>query len=158
MKTIYLYQANHFSLPEKTLLRGVLWNITKFKMETFATENLTGVSKAGLRENRPLKYLAVKSVIGHKIHNDKDEPLGEVEDVIVDVLTGKIYFIIQPDWFPGISKKYFAVPFNLFDVDPEKKQFILYQPREILENAPAFDMNYWPETNFHEEGTYWTFV
>ncbi|MDQ6814349.1 MAG: PRC-barrel domain-containing protein, partial [Bacteroidota bacterium] len=112
-------------------------------METFTAENFTGVRKEDLRTNRPLKYLVAKSVIGNKVHNDKEEHLGEIEDIIIDSITGKIYFIIQLQGFAITNEKYFAIPFSFLDVDADKKQFILYQSKEILEKAPGFDMNHW---------------
>ncbi|MDQ6813284.1 MAG: PRC-barrel domain-containing protein [Bacteroidota bacterium] len=127
-------------------------------METFTAENFTGVLKEDLRINRPIKFLAAKSVIGNKVHDNKGEDLGKIEDVIIDVETDKIYFIIQFAELLILNKKYFAIPFRLFDIDHDKKQFILYQSKEILEKAPGFDMNHWPETNFHEEEIYWSFL
>ncbi len=128
-------------------------------MDTISNENATGVNNEGAHPNRPLKYLTASSVIGDKVHNDTGEHLGEIEDIMIDMLTGKIeYFIIKFGGFLTINEKLFAIPFNLLKVDPGKKQFILNQSREMLEKAPGFDMNHWPETNFHAEETYWSFM
>ncbi len=128
-------------------------------MDTLSNENATGVNNEGAHPNRPLKYLTASSIIGNKVHNDKGEHLGEIEDVMIDILTGKIeYFIIKFGGFLTINEKLFAIPFSLLKVDPDKKQFILNQSREMLEKAPGFDMNHWPETNFHSEETYWSFM
>ena len=78
---------------------------------------------------------------------------------MVDLTSGKIeYVVIEFGGFLTIGTKLFAIPFALLKVDTEKKMFILNQPREKLEKAPGFDMNHWPETNFHAEETYWDFV
>ncbi len=85
--------------------------------------------------------------------------MGEIEDVMIDILTGKIeYYVIKFGGFLTVNEKYFAIPFTLLKVDPGKKQFILNQSRKVLENAPGFDMGHWPETNFHAEETYWSFM
>jgi hypothetical protein len=78
---------------------------------------------------------------------------------MLDIAAGKIeYVVIKSGGFLTIGEKYFAVPFNLLKVDPVKKQFILNQSQEMIEKAPGFDLNHWPETNFHAEETYWSFV
>ena len=128
-------------------------------MDTFTNENITGVNNEGKHPNSPLKFLAASSIIGDHVHNDEDEHLGKIEDIMVDITTGKIeYVVIKSGGFLTIGEKYFAVPFTLLKVDPAKKQFIFNQSKEMIEKAPGFDLNHWPETNFHAEETYWSFV
>ena len=128
-------------------------------MDTLANENLTGVNPEGAHPNRPLKFLTATSVIGDKVHNDKDEHMGTIEDVMLDINSGKVeYVVIKFGGFLTINEKYFAIPWKLLKIDPAKKAFILNQSKEMLEKAPGFDMSHWPETNFHAEETYWTFV
>ena len=128
-------------------------------MDTIEKENLTGVNREGRHANRPLKYLTATSFIGDKVHNDNNEHMGTIEDIMIDITTGKIeYVVIKFGGFLTINEKYFAIPFNLLSADPAKKAFILNQSKEKLEKAPGFDMGHWPETNFHAEETYWSFV
>lgn len=127
-------------------------------MKTITEENLTGVNREGKHPNRPLKFLAATSVIGDKVHNDKGEHLGSIIDIMLDIRTGSIeYYVIKFGGFLTIGEKYFAIPFNLLKVDAENRMFIFDQSREMLEKAPGFDMNHWPETNFHAEEKYWNF-
>ena len=122
-------------------------------------ENLTGVNREGTHPNVPLKYLTATSIIGDKVHNEKDEHIGKIADIMIDITTGKIeYVVIGFGGFLTIGEKYFAIPFGLLRVDSGNKAFIFNQSREMLEKAPGFDMNHWPETNFHAEETYWSFV
>lgn len=128
-------------------------------MEKLSTENLTGVNNESAHANTPLKYLTASSIIGDKVYNEKEEHLGKIVDIMVELSTGKIeYVVIGFGGFLTIGEKYFAIPFGLLKVDPAKKIFIFNQPREMLEKAPGFDMNHWPETNFHAEETYWSFI
>ena len=128
-------------------------------MNTLQNENLTGVNREGAHPNLPLKYLTASSIIGDKVHNEKDEHMGKIADIMIDITTGKIeYIVIEFGGFLTIGEKYFAIPFGLLQVDPVKKVFIFNQPKEMLEKAPGFDMNHWPETNLHPEETYWSFV
>ncbi len=128
-------------------------------MDTLQNENLTGVNREGVHPNVPLKFLTATSVIGDKVHNAAGEHIGKIEDIMIDITNGKIeYVVIAFGGFLTIGEKYFAIPFRLLQVDTENKAFIFNQPKEILEKAPGFDMNHWPETNLHGEATYWDFV
>jgi sporulation protein YlmC with PRC-barrel domain len=130
-------------------------------MTTLENDNLTGINHGELYSNLPLKYLTASSMIGEKVHNEKDERLGEIRDIMIDISTGKIeYFVIEFGGFLGIGIKYFAIPFALLRVDPEKKVFVFNQSREMLEKAPGFDMDHWPNTNIHLEMVhgYWSFM
>lgn len=128
-------------------------------MKTITEENLTGVNTKGNHPNVPLRYLTATSVIGDKVHNDKDEHLGAIEDIMLDIKTGKIeYYVIKFGGFLTIGEKYFAIPFDKLKVDFKRKMFIFSESREVLEKAPGFDMSHWPETNFHAEENYWHFL
>jgi hypothetical protein len=79
---------------------------------------------------------------------------------MLDINTGKIdYFVIEFGGFLGIGIKYFAIPFRLLQVDPEKKAFIFDQSKDTLEKAPGFDIDHWPDTNLHLDQvySYWSF-
>ncbi len=128
-------------------------------MDTLIKDNFTGVNEDETNPNMPLKYLTASSIIGDKVHDDKDEPMGEIKDIMIDITTGKIdYIVIEFGGFLGIGIKYFAIPFVMLTVDPAKKIFIFNQNKEKLENAPGFNLGHWPDTNFHREETYWHFV
>ena len=128
-------------------------------METLKEDNFTGVNQDELYPNMPLKYLTASSIIGDKVHSEEDEAMGEIKDIMIDLASGKIdYMIIEFGGFLGIGIKYFAIPFSLLTVNPDKKIFVFNQKKELLENAPGFDLDHWPNTNFHKEESYWHFV
>jgi Uncharacterized conserved protein len=127
-------------------------------MDDLMNENLTGVNREGAHPNIPLRYLTASSIIGDKVYNDKNENMGKIEDIMLDITKGTIeYVVIEFGGFLTIGEKYFAIPFSLLKVDPERKAFVFNQSREMLEKAPGFDLNHWPETNFHAEEKYWNF-
>ena len=128
-------------------------------METLKEDNFTGVNQDELYPNMPLKYLTASSIIGDKVHSEEDEAMGEIKDIMIDLASGKIdYMIFEFGGFLGIGIKYFAIPFSLLTVNPDKKIFVFNQKKELLENAPGFDLDHWPDTNFHKEESYWHFV
>ncbi len=126
-------------------------------METLENDNVTGVNDSGRKANTPVNYLTATSLIGNKVYNKEDEKLGDIKDIMIDVLSGKIdYMIIEFGGFLGIGEKLFAVPFRALVLDTERHAFILNQKREVLENAPGFDKEHWPNTNVVEKTyAYW---
>ena len=130
-------------------------------MEDITKDNLTGVNNEGLYSNTPLKYLTASSIIGDKVHNNNNEKLGEIKDIMLNIVTGNIeYYVIEFGGFLGIGIKYFAIPFRLLKVDPSNKSFVFNQTKQDLEKAPGFDIDHWPETNIHLEEVYgyWSFM
>lgn len=119
-------------------------------MDTTFKDNLTGSNEAAPNINRPLKFLTASSVIGDRVLNNEDENMGSIKDVMLDIRNGKIeYYIIEFGGFLGIGEKYFAIPFNLLTVDPDHKVFRFNEKQETLKQAPGFDKEHWPETNYH---------
>jgi len=130
-------------------------------MDNITNDNLTGTNHGELYSNTPLKYLTALSIIGDKVHNNQGERLGEIKDIMIDIISGKIdYYVIEFGGFLGIGTKYFAIPFSLLQVDPAKKIFLFNQRKETVEKVPGFDMDHWPDTNIHLEQvySYWSFM
>jgi sporulation protein YlmC with PRC-barrel domain len=135
--------------------------MTISKEQSLTEDNLTGINHGDLYPNQPLKYLTASSIIGDKVHNEIDEHMGEIKDIMIDITTGKIdYLVIEFGGFLGIGIKYFAIPFGLLKIDAAKKVFIFSEKKEMLEKAPGFDMEHWPDTNIHFENvhSYWSFM
>jgi sporulation protein YlmC with PRC-barrel domain len=127
----------------------------------FQEDNLSGENKGPLLPNQTGRYLTASSLTGDKVVNSAEEHLGEIKDVMLDLATGTIdYFIIEFGGFLGLGVKYFAIPLRLLKLDAPNKRFIFNQSREVLEKAPGFDMDHWPDTNLHfdEVYSYWRFI
>jgi sporulation protein YlmC with PRC-barrel domain len=126
----------------------------------YSEDNKTGVNHGDFYPNLPLKYLTATSILNDKVHNDADEHLGHILDIMLDITTGKIqYYVIEFGGFLGIGIKYFAIPFEMLKVDADKKVFRFNRTKEELEKAPGFDIDHWPDTNIHleEVNSYWSF-
>ena len=131
------------------------------KEKLFETDNLTGENKGPLLPNQKGRYLTASSISGDKVVNLKEEHMGELKEVMLDLQSGRIdYFVIEFGGFLGMGVKYFAIPFRLLTLDPVNKRFVFNQSRESLEKAPGFDMDHWPDTNLHfdEVYSYWRFI
>ncbi|HEV3224889.1 MAG TPA: PRC-barrel domain-containing protein [Puia sp.] len=131
------------------------------KEQLFEKDNLSGENKGPLLPNLKGRYLTASSLEGDKIVNTGGEHLGEIKEIMLDMESGKIdYFVIEFGGFLGMGVKYFAIPFRLLKLDAANKRLIFEQAREILEKAPGFDMDHWPDTNLHfeEVHSYWRFI
>ena len=128
-------------------------------MTTLAEENTTGVNHDGAHPNLPLRYLTATSLMSNKVYNTKDEKLGDIHDIMIDITTGKIeYVVIEFGGFLGMGEKFFAVPFRLLSIDTVKEACIFNQSRVAMEKAPGFNKEHWPKTNTHEfssSANYW---
>lgn len=128
-------------------------------MKNFENDNLTGHNDDGLHPNMPLRLLTATSIIGDKVYGQDDEHLGKIKDIMIDVKQGVIeYVIIEFGGFLGLGDKYFAIPYDALHVDSKRRAYVLNQKKEVLEKAPGFDKNHWPETNDHNfelSSSYW---
>jgi len=128
-------------------------------MKTFKEDNLTGRNHEGPHPNSPLRFLTASSIIGDKVTTTKGEHMGKIYDIMIDLISGKIeYIVIELGGFLGIGEKFFAIPYPFLKVDAKNEVFVLDQSIDNLKNAPGFDKHHWPETNTHEfdnAGTYW---
>jgi sporulation protein YlmC with PRC-barrel domain len=131
------------------------------KEQLFEKDNLSGENTGALLPNQKGRYLTASSLSGDKVVNGQEEHMGEIKDIMLDLETGKIdYFVIEFGGFLGMGVKYFAIPLRLLKLDAPNKRFIFEQSRALLEKAPGFDMEHWPDTNLHfdEVYSYWRFI
>jgi sporulation protein YlmC with PRC-barrel domain len=131
------------------------------KDQQFEKDNLSGENKGALLPNQKGRYLTASTLIGDKVVNPRQEHLGEIKDIMLDLESGKIdYIVIEFGGFLGLGVKYFAIPFRLLSLDTANKRFIFDQSRDVLVNAPGFDMDHWPDTNLHFDDvySYWRFI
>ncbi|MDP9053987.1 MAG: PRC-barrel domain-containing protein [Acidobacteriota bacterium] len=116
------------------------------------------------KNNRPV--LASSTITGDRVRNAAGEDLGKIEEIMLDVATGRIaYAVISFGGFLGIGDKLFAVPWKALQVDTGEHEFLLDLPRQTLETAPGFDKNDWPDMadtefsgsvhKFYNQRPYW---
>jgi hypothetical protein len=102
-----------------------------------------------MAEPRLAKYAnivpATKVVIGSKVVNQQNEDLGKIEDIVLDADAGRIaYAVLSFGGFLGLGDKYFAIPWEAFSFNPSDRYFVLNLDKRLLENAPGFDKDNWP--------------
>jgi sporulation protein YlmC with PRC-barrel domain len=128
-------------------------------MSKFEADNQTGKNHTGAHPNSPVRFLTATSIIGDEVINPLEEKLGTIKDIMIEIQTGKIeYIVVEMGGFLGMGEKYFAIPFALLQLDAKNEVFILNQEKKTLKAAPGFDKEHWPETNTHmfdSSNTYW---
>ena len=121
-------------------------------MDYVFKDNFTGKNEGNPNANAQLKFLTANTIIGDQVKNDQNEWLGKIHDIMLDIRTGKIeYYVIEFGGFLGFNEKLFAIPFQLLKIDEAEKIFRFNIDKSVMENAPGFDKNHWPETNEHKK-------
>ena len=97
------------------------------------------------------RTLSASSLTGDKVVNSRNEDLGKVEDIMLDVENGRVaYAVLSFGGFLGVGSKLFAIPWTALRLDQETKCFILDVPKETLDTAPGFDKDSWPDLSSDE--------
>ena len=103
-----------------------------------------------MAEPRAVRYadsvVPAKKMIGSSVVNTHHEDLGKIEDLVLDAGTaGRIaYAVLSFGGFLGMGDKYFAIPWNAFHFDLPEKRAVLNVDKKLLENAPGFEKDTWP--------------
>jgi sporulation protein YlmC with PRC-barrel domain len=96
------------------------------------------------------EVMAASSFEGETVMNPQGDTLGEIEEIMLDVRSGRIaYAVMSAGGFLGIGEKYFAVPWRAFTMDTDRKAFILDVDKQRLLDAPGFDKDHWPAMADH---------
>jgi sporulation protein YlmC with PRC-barrel domain len=96
-------------------------------------------------------------LIGMTVKNHQDEKLGKVEDLAVDVESGRVVqVILSTGGFIGIGDTLTAVPPGALHHDAALKVLHLDADKEKLKDAPKFEMSKWAENSDsnHLSGVY----
>ena len=96
-------------------------------------EQIHGVAKAS-------------DLIGMTVKNSQDETVGEVNDLALDVQSGRIVaLIVSSGGFLGIGSELSAVPSTAFRFNANGDTLQLDVSKEKLSNAPHFKADQWPD-------------
>jgi sporulation protein YlmC with PRC-barrel domain len=100
------------------------------------------------RANRLNDAAKASDLIGMTVKNNQDEKLGKVEDLAVDVESGRVVqVILSTGGFIGIGDTLSAVPPGALHRDVANKVLQLDADKEKLKGAPEFVMSKWAENS-----------
>lgn len=89
--------------------------------------------------------LSADTITGDEVCNLRDEKLGTIQDIMLDMQSGKIrYAVLSSGGFLGMGDRLFAIPWSALKIDSAHKRFTLDVDMERLKNAPGFDKDNWP--------------
>jgi hypothetical protein len=90
--------------------------------------------------------MGASTLTGDAVVDPHGEPLGRVEEIMLDVPSGRIAYAVlsMQDAPQEGARKLFAVPWLALTLDSERRRFILDVDRERLRQAPGFDPQRWP--------------
>jgi sporulation protein YlmC with PRC-barrel domain len=92
------------------------------------------------------RILSAATLAGDSVRNSAGEDLGKIDQIMIDIPSGRVAYAVLS--FGGILKignKLFAVPWSALSVDEDEKCFVLEVDQRMLETAPGFDKNNWPD-------------
>jgi sporulation protein YlmC with PRC-barrel domain len=92
-----------------------------------------------------VRVLSAGTLTGDKVVDPMGEKLGKLEELMIDLDRGTIaYAVLSVGGVLGMGDKLFAIPWSSFRVDAGEKQLILNVDKSVLESAPGFDKDHWP--------------
>jgi sporulation protein YlmC with PRC-barrel domain len=92
------------------------------------------------------KVLSSSTISSDHVKNAAGEDLGKIEDLMIDVNSGRVaYAVLSFGGFLKVGNKLFAIPWQALRLDAVNKQFILDVDKSVLERAPGFDKDNWPD-------------
>jgi len=103
------------------------------------------------------RVLSASTITGDKVRNAAGEDLGEIKELMIDLNRGRIaYAVLSFGGFLGMGDKLFAIPWSALSIKPDEHEFVLNVDKNVLEQAPGFDKDHWPDfantewaTNLH---------
>jgi sporulation protein YlmC with PRC-barrel domain len=115
-----------------------------------AQADRTGIhADATTGEQKPVTEAnKASNLVGMNVRNLANENLGRIHDMVVDLETGRIaYVILSVGGFLGIGDREIAVPLKAFQVSTNRDHLILNADRERIRNAPGLAREAWPPIN-----------
>lgn len=92
------------------------------------------------------RSISAKTFTGTKVQNLKGENIGNIQDLMIDLETGRVlYAVLSFGGFMGIGDEYFAIPLEALVFSEKEEDLVKIDiDKETLEEAPGFDKENWP--------------
>ncbi len=84
--------------------------------------------------------ISADRVAGTDVYNSAGEHLGEVQDLMIDKVTGKVaYAIMSFGGFLGLNEQFHPLPWSILNYDTSRGGYVVPLTRDKLEKAPSYD-------------------
>ncbi|HEY8099555.1 MAG TPA: PRC-barrel domain-containing protein [Burkholderiaceae bacterium] len=112
---------------------------------SYISNDALGIYKKGHAGPGP-RLMGADTLIGEDVYNSHDEKLGDIKEFMLNMQTGEVeYAVLSFGGVFSMGEKLFAVPFDALKLDTTNERFILDVEKQMLENAPGFDKDNWPD-------------
>jgi hypothetical protein len=92
-------------------------------------------------------------VVGLSVKDVADKDAGKIEDLLMDARGHIAYAVVSFGGLLGVGDKLYAVPWDAVMVDREHKTAYVDVSKEMLERAPSFAKDKWPEPSDRDWGS-----
>jgi len=137
--------------PDGQVIRNVSPNIasTRKAEGTWDKDRTASDRQSMIPVSRLSQIQKASKIMGTTVKNRQDEKLGQVDNLLVDVASGRIVaVIVSAGGFLGLGNELSAVPPTALRYNADQDALQLDTTKEMLSNAPHFKANEWP--NFSE--------
>jgi len=87
----------------------------------------------------------LNQLIGMNVENSNNQPLGKVSNVVVDMPTGRVmYVVLSPDSSLNLGNNFYPLPSDSLTLSPDQKYLVSGIDQQKLAAAPHFEKNKWP--------------
>ncbi|MHB8523660.1 MAG: PRC-barrel domain-containing protein [Limisphaerales bacterium] len=114
--------------------------------ETWDKNRISSESQSMIPSSRLSQVQKASKLMGTSVKNLQGEKLGKVENLLVDLPSGRIVaLIVSSGGFLGMGDELSAVPPTALRFTPDRDTLQLDASKEMLGNAPHFKANQWPD-------------
>jgi sporulation protein YlmC with PRC-barrel domain len=108
---------------------------------------------AGASRDFSPQLLKVDWLLGHAVAGQGGKEIGTLQDIVFDANLDTVgYAVITHGGVLGVGATYHAVPWHVLTIDESAKTVSLPVDAKVLEGAPSFDTDHWPDMS---QGRWW---
>jgi hypothetical protein len=127
----------------REMLYGAVAALLMAPGATGAAAQTAGETKLGvttIEMNDVIKgWSARRQLLGQHVYNDKNERIGEIEDIIISPEKNVSYGIVSSGGFLGIGSHDIAIPSNQFHMGDKGRLVLPGATKETLRALPQFE-------------------
>ena len=103
-------------------------------------------SASGGASAQSQSQLGANELIGKKVMDKDGKELGEIEDVVIDLQSGRVHAaVLSFGGILGMGEKNYAFPIDQLKPGQQQGQYTMDVDKQKLENADGFAKGQWPE-------------
>jgi len=142
----FIHKADAISDDQRD--RGIAPNTVSTRPAdgTWSQDRIASQSQCMIPVSRLSHVQKASKLMGTSVKNLQDEKLGQVENLLVDLPSGRIVaVVVSTGGFLGLGDELSAVPPTALRFTPDRSTLQLDASKEMLSNAPHFKSNQWPD-------------